>query len=405
MSSCGNTQLRLQRIAPQLRPAGIHGDFSEATVAELLSSYNPDGLTTPDYIHSFQHRGPAVGEVTRFWARSKDAPADPNVRHGVKVETVAGGADACLRPEVYADKMTALLDAQRELQYLSNRRKPLGRTPTPRDPVPVPLRGFGITQEKGDSTQSVLAGYRDVDVLDPVGEQVSRNYNWDAQGIDPTQHRFGHPSESSNGTAVSTMRRESATQLQSKLANDYKSTVAHELGKPRSYGFDDPAEWSAAKRGRVAQPGANGKAASYFQTEQPRVQKVLSSWATTSFSPTKEPEKASADGRLGSATDSTGESADAAEKELLQLSKKQRGLLEDDARAHQLLYPCHYVSMGVGSKYFAGGRDLEGIRQLCHKCDFGLSDTSIDTLFAEMSKDGKCSIEEFKNYARVKGLM
>lgn len=399
MSSCGNTQARLERVAPQLRPAGIHGNFGEATTAELLSSYNPDGRTTPDHIRTFQHRGGDVGESTRPWGRAKDAPVDPNMRHGVKAENTAGGADACLRPEMYADKMTALLDAQRETQYLSNRRKPLGHAPVPEKPVPVPLRGFGVTQPKGDSTQAVLAGYRAVDVLQPAGAQTTRNYNWEAHGIDPAQHRFGRASEPSASSTASALHSDGATQLRSKLASDYDSTVAHELGKPKSYGFDDPAEWDAAKRGRAAQLGASGKAASYFQTEQPRVQEVLSSWAVTNA----EGRRADADGTgvsiaVGSGKGQAGVDADGT-------ALASAGRLKDDVRAHQLLYPCHYVSLGVESKYFAGGRSLEDIRQLCHKCDFGLSDATIDALFAEVGKDGKCSIEEFKNAAQGKGLM
>lgn len=415
MSSYSNTQSRLERIAPQLRPAGIHGNFGEATAAELLSSYNPDGRTTPDHIRAFQHRGAGVDEATRTWAQSKDAPLDPNVRYGVKGQTAAGGADACLRPEMYADKMTTLLDAQRETQYLSHRRRPLGHAPVPEQPIPVPLHGFGVTHEKGDSTQSVLAGYRAVEVIHPVGVQLSRNYDWDVQGIDPTQYRFGRPSENANGSTAAVLRRESATQLRSKLASDYESTVAHELGKPKSYGFDDPAEWDAAKRGRVARTGVNGKASSNFQTEQPTVREVLSSWATATTTTTttavtatatRPADKASGD---GDGTVVSGSERVIVAENAVALTPAapppQRGVLEDNVHANQLLYPCHYVSMGVESKYFAGGRDLEGIRQLCHKCDFGLSDASIDALFAEVSKDGKCSIEEFKNYAREKGLM
>jgi hypothetical protein len=407
MSSYGNTQSRLERVAPQLRPAGIHGNFGEATTAELLSSYNPDGRTTPDRIRAFQHRGAGLGEATRSWGRSKDAPADLNIRHGVKGQSASGGADACLRPEMYADRMTALLDAQRETQYLSNRRKPLGRAPVPEHPVPVPLHGFGVTQEKGESTQSVLAGYRAVDVTHPAGVQVSRNYNWDAHGIDPTQHRFGRPSENSNGSTASALRSESVTQLRSKLVSDYQSTTPHELGKPKSYGFDDPAEWDATKRGRVTQSGSSGKAASNFQTEQPPAREVLSSWATTTADPPSEKDDdTNAPAEADAAVAEEQQQEQQGKQNPTQPSQQQlRGCLADDVRAHQLLYPCHYVSMGVESKYFAGGRGLEDIRQLCHKCDFGLSDASIDALFVEVCKDGKCSIEEFKNYARVKGLM
>ncbi|KAG5464177.1 hypothetical protein LSCM1_00357 [Leishmania martiniquensis] len=408
MSSYANSQARLSRVAPQLRPAGIHGDWTEATVAELLSSYNPDGATTPDHIRSFHHRGCDVGEQRRHWGLAKDALVDPDMRHGVRCKE-ADSADQCLRPEMYADKMTALLDAQRETQYLSHRRKPLGHAPVPKDPVPVPFGGFGIKQKKGDSAQLVLAGYRSVDVLHPPGEQLTRNYDWEGAGIDPTQHRFGKPSDSANGSTASALHTDSATELTSKLAKDHKTTVAKELGKSKSYGFDDPADWDEEKRGRVTKLGATGTAASYFQTEQPTVRELLSSWAQTTQEPgtskaasSKTAPQAlttSADAGLDAVADA---SAATSATNQLPLTRA----LKDDVRAHQLLYPCHYVSLGVKTKYFAGSRPLEDIRRLSHKCGFGLSDADIDSVFALVAKGGStCSIEEFKNAARAHGYM
>lgn len=402
-----NTQARLNRVAPQLRPAGVHGDWTEPTAAELLSSFNPNGAVTPDHIRTFHHRGCDVGESRRHWGFAKDAPVDPEIRHGVKAKA-ADGADACLRPEVYADKMTALLDAQRETQYLSHRRKPLGHAPVPQDPVPVPFGGFGITHTKGDSTQTILAGYRSVDVLHPAGEQLTRNYNWDGPGIDPTQFRFGMPSVNASETTATSMRTGSATQLASKLEADYKSTVARELGKAKSYGFDDPAEWDAQKRGRIIKVGAAGTAASYFQTEQPTVRKLMSGWAqTASESPArKKATSGSAAAAAAAEQQRLATSTDASASRSAAGTVSLSGTLKDDVRAHQLLYPCHFVSLGVESKYFAGGRPLENIRELCHKCEFGMSDADIDTVFALVAKGGStCSIEEFKNTAREKGYM
>ncbi|CAM44108.1 conserved hypothetical protein [Leishmania braziliensis MHOM/BR/75/M2904] len=408
MSTYANSQARLNRVAPQLRPAGVHGDWTEATTAELLSSYNPNGVTTPDHIRSFHHRGYDVGEQRRHWSLAKDASVDPNMRHGVKSKET-GGADACLRPEMYADKMTALLDAQRETQYLSNRRKPLGHAPVPQDPVPVPFGGFGIVQKKGDSTQSVLAGYRSVDVLHPAGEQLTRNYDWEKSGIDPIQHRFGKPSASPNGSTASALCSDSATQLVSKLAKDYQTTVAKELGKSKSYGFDDPAEWDEKKRGRVTKLGATGTAASYFQTEQPTVRELISSWAQTvpgSGTGKAESGKANQQGLTTSADAGVGTNADVSAAAPAASGLPLTGTLKDDIHAHQLLYPCHYVSLGVESKYFAGDRPLEDIRRLSHKCGFGLSDASIDAVFTLVAKGGSaCSIEEFKNAARANGYM
>ncbi|GET93418.1 hypothetical protein, conserved [Leishmania tarentolae] len=408
MSTYANSQARLNRVAPQLRPAGIHGDWTEATTAELLSSYNPNGVTTPDHIRSFHHRGLDVGEQRRHWGSAKDAPVDPDMRHGVKGKET-GGADACLRPEMYADKMTALLDAQRETQYLSNRRKPLGHAPVPRDPVPVPFCGFGVTQKKGDSTQSVMAGYRSVDVLHPVGEQLTRNYDWESAGIDPTQYRFGKRSTSSDGTTATALCSDSATQLTSKVAKDYGTIVAKELGQSKNYGFDDPTEWDEEKRGTVTKFGTTGTTASYFQTEQPTVRELLSSWAqTASGSTTNKAASGKADqqGLSDSANATEADKADTSVAAPVVSGLSLAGPLKDDVHAHQLLYPCHYVSLGVESKYFAGGRPVEDIRQLCHKCDFGISDADIDTVFALVAKGGStCSIEEFKNAARAKGYM
>ncbi|KAG5465647.1 hypothetical protein CUR178_00357 [Leishmania enriettii] len=408
MSTYADTQARLNRVAPQLRPAGVHGDWTEATVAELLSSYKHDGATTPDHIRSFHHRGCDVGEQRRHWGLAKDAPVDPNMRHGVRCKET-DGADRCLRPEMYADKMTALLDAQRETQYLSHRRKPLGHAPEPKDPVPVPFGGFGITQKKGDSTQLVLAGYRAVDVLHPSGEQLTRNYDWEGSGIDPTQHRFGKPSDGANGSTAAALRTDAATQLTSKLAKDYKTTVAKELGKSKSYGFDDPAEWDEEKRGRVTKLGTTGTAASHFQTEQPTVRELMSSWAQTASGPGTDKaasRKAAQQGLTSSADAGATAMADAAADASATDQLPLTGAHDDDVRAHQLLYPCHYVSLGVKTKYFAGGRPLGDIRRLSHKCGFGLSDAEIDAVFALVTKDGStCSIEEFKNAARANGYM
>ncbi|KAG5490220.1 hypothetical protein JKF63_00339 [Porcisia hertigi] len=408
MSFHPNTQARLNRIAPQLRPAGVHGDLTEPTVGEVLSSYNPDGVTTPVHIRSFHHRGYDVGEQRRHWGLAKDAPVDPQMRHGVKRKE-EDGADGCLRPEMYANKMTALLDAERETHYLSSRRKPLGHAPVPQDPVPVPFGGFGISQKKDESIQSLLAGYRVVEVLHPAGEQLTRNYDWESAGIDPTQHRFGKPSAKVDSSMASALRSAPATQLVSKLAKDYKTTVAKELSKSKSYGFDDPAEWDEKKRGHITKIGATGTASSHFQTEQPSVRELMLSWAETapgSGTDKAASVKASQQGLSSSADAQVAAKSEAPADPSAASSMSLARTLNDDVHSHQLIYPCHYVTLGVESKYFAGGRSLEDIRRLSHKCGFGLSDAAIDTVFSLVAKGGStCSIEEFKNEARAKGYM
>lgn len=396
-----STRDRLNRVAPQLRPAGVHGDDSEVKTAELLSTYNPDGLRTPDHIRSFQHRGCAVDEASRHWGYAKDPKRDPTVRYGVRGNR-SGGMEECLRPALYADKATTLIEAQREARYRSNVLKPLGHGPAPRDPIPVPFSGFGVTQPKGESVASTLSGFRNVDVLHPAEEQLSRGYDWSRHGIDPVQHRFGVKTEGRNGSTSALLEMPPTTLLSSKLYSDYKKTVSDDPTRPKSYGFDNPADWDAKKRGFTTVKGATGTAASHFQTEQPSIRELLSTWAEAPAPAAPPPEKVDAKGVTLTGSSLPNFSSGGSLK-----SKTLRGYedLSDEARVPQLLYPCHYVSLGVASKYFAGGRSLENVRELCHKCDFGLSDAQIDSLFAELNTDGACGIEEFKNHARAKGLM
>lgn len=415
MSVYFDTATRLARVAPQLRPAGVGGNYAQGSVRELTSSYRPEGCSTPDKLKLFGHRGPELGEPRRNHVAAADfaaAPADDATRHGVTRRGEGGSADECLRPGLFEDKMLSLEAEQREKNYASARLRPLGRGPLTDEPVPVPLHGFGLASKKGESTASTLSAMRDVDVVRPAGAQTDRGYDWQSVGIDPTERRFGGVVAATGESAAACMggagRR---TLLVPKIGCEFNGTVQYEVGKPRSHGFDNPADWDASKRrsGALRATASNG-----FQVEQPTIKDLLSAWAA----PHGSEEGTENGGRSGKGgnSDGTGSSLSGSGKgntlreTVRTVTRGGRGVdalaaMEDEATVAQLVHPSHYVSIGVQSRYFAGGRDLEETRALATKVGFGMTDAQVDEVFAANAVGGKCGIEQFKNAAFAKGYM
>ncbi|CAD2212854.1 flagella associated protein [Angomonas deanei] len=295
----------------------------------------------------------------------------------------------------------------REKNYKSSQQRPLGRGPLSANPVETPHEGFGVPTAKSESAKATMNAMRDVDVVHPAGQQLNRNYDWESKGVNPTQHRFGAHSDKGQ-SAQEALATSGETQLIPRIMKDYDSISKAELGKSKPYGFDNPEEWDP-------------KAVSRKQkTPEPSVDQLLSSW-------TVDPNRAGEDVTL----DATGSSRarmlqNRKAEDNRQISSKfsgqggmgvtytedahgrtviQTDVMGDEATAPQLVNPSHYVSLGVQSKYFAGGRDLEGIRALCHKCGFGMSDGQIDEVFNANAKNGLCGIEQFKNAATAKGYI
>lgn len=399
---------RSARVAPQIRPAGIVGDYTKSNARDLTSSYCPEACATPDGIRKFHHRGANVGEPQRHWGSAADEAVDSDVRYGVKSKA-CGGIDECMRPGMYSDKMSSLVGEQCEKNSVSERKRPLGRGPVPLYPVSVPLDGFGAPSKKGESTASTMGAMRDVDVRFPAGAQTDRGYDWQAAGMDPTQHCFGLPS--AKGCSLQeTLAGSKDTVLLPRIVADYKSTVDYEIGKPRRYGFDDPADWDESKRrtgGHTKPCAANG-----FQAEQSTVKDLLSSWAVDLNDKEVEGE---GDGDMANSRRSDTHLNGSAGGDGLRVTVntvtrggrdvKALATMEDEASVQQLVHPCHYVSLGVQSAYFAGGRDVESVRALAHKCGFAMTDQQIDEVFEANAVDGLCGIEQFKNAAFARGYM
>lgn len=413
-TALSDTARRLQRVAPQIRPAGVAGDYTEATVADLTSSFNPSGRCTPDLVKSFHHRGADVGTASRHWATANDAAADPGACYGVKSGNTQG-MEECMRPGLYADRVAVLMDEQREKHYLSEVRRPLGRGPTPRDPVATPFQGFGVTTVKSDSTKACMSCWADARERHPAGEQTDRDYDWDRAGIDPTQFRFGvHTAMQAGSTAAATMRQDHDTQLMPKIVQDYKSTLEAPLGKTRSYGFDDPAEWDNHKRGTRGKGNNAQEGSDSVVDGKLTVRELLSSWANRPNTGANASSSARNDlgvQRTLSSTGSGGHEKPWAQSGKASTDRSGRTVvtldeLDDDVTAQQLVHPCHYVSLGVQSKYFAGGRDREDVRALAQKCGFGMTDAQVNEVFAACAaEDGRCGIEQFKNEAIARGYL
>ncbi|RNF09505.1 flagella associated protein [Trypanosoma rangeli] len=406
-NTLGGSRLR-RHIAPQIRTAGLVVPRDCGTVAQLLSDYYLSGSVTPDLIKSHR-RGGEVGRTSRHYGRARDPPVDESIRHGLKND-VSETAFLCLQPDT--NRLSALMNEQLEHMYLSSVRRPLGHAPVPPYEVVVPRDGFGIPSDPSESVERVMYSGKDVDVLHPVGERKDRGYNWESVGIDPTQHRFGKTFAKDAMTSADVMRENClVSNVFPKFVKDHRMVGKVELGKPRSYGFDNStfkatAEKRAVRRSRRGD-GDNARA-------------LLSSWArhpATLQALEKQGDRAATseagliEGATTTTGDNGGEGSVRRSRFACTFDSKQSGRsvalteLEDEARVPHLLYPCHYVQLGVKSEYFAGGRPLEEIRRLCRKVDFGLNDSQIDEVFASIAQDGLCGIEQFKNKAAAMGYL
>ncbi|EAN97337.1 hypothetical protein C3747_85g217 [Trypanosoma cruzi] len=416
-NTIGGTRPR-RHIAPQIRTAGRVVGRDCGTVAQLTSNYYSSGRVTPDLI-KFHRRGGEVGRTYRHYGIARDPPVDESIRHGIKND-VSESALLCLQPDT--NHLSALMNEQLERRYLSSIRRPLGRAPAPPYEVRVPRDGFGVRSDPSESVKRVMYGGKDVDVLHPVGERKDRGYDWESIGIDPTQHRFGATFAKDAITAADVMceNRPISTAFP-KLVKDHKTAVKTELGRPRTYGFDNSAfEEKAEKLAVRRSRRGDGDAA----------RELLSSWAQHPATVQAREEQsaraaASKTGLMGDGTKNTtttttnntdSDGIDGGSGRFRSRftstfgSKRADGLvalteLKDEARVPHLLYPSHYVQLGVKSEYFAGGRPLEDIRRISKQVDFGLTDSQIDDVFASIAQDGVCGIEQFKNKAVAMGYL
>ncbi|ESL06336.1 hypothetical protein TRSC58_05992 [Trypanosoma rangeli SC58] len=406
-NTLGGTRPR-RHIAPQIRTAGLVVGRDCGTVSQLMSDYYLSGCVTPDLIKSHR-RGGEVGRTYRHYGLARDPPVDESIRHGVKND-VSESAFLCLQPGT--NRLSALMNEQLERMYLSSIRRPLGHAPVPPYEVPVPRDGFGVSSDPSESVKRVMYGGKDVDVLHPVGERKDRGYNWESTGIDPTQHRFGKTLAKEAMTSADVMRENCPiSNVFPKLVKDHRTAVKVELGKPRSYGFDNSAFEATAEKRAVRRSrrgdGDNARA-------------LLSSWARhpATLQALEEQGNRAAASEVGLIEDATtttgdngGDGGGRRSRFACTFGSKQSGRsvalteLDDEARVPHVLYPCHYVQLGVKSEYFAGGRPLEEIRRLCKKVDLGLNDGQIDEVFASIAQDGLCGIEQFKNKAAAMGYL
>eukprot|EP00796_Vickermania_ingenoplastis_P008212 gene8212-5737_t len=415
------TTEKLKRVAPQIRPAGLILDFDRPGVRELTSSYNPSGCKTPPGITKFHHRGPEVDAVGRHWGLARDPLHDREARYGMP-NPPSEDVDTCMRPAVYADKMSTFIGEAREKKSRDNTLKPLGRVPDAKFPIETPPKGFGITVPRVDTSKSIMNCWKDTDPMHPAGEQLCRGYDWEEKGINVQKHRFGVPSAQSDHTE-DCFRDPVETNIVRKTVTDYNSTVRTEVGKPKVYGFDNPEEWECNVNGTRVKP-QKATAENFFQLERPSMKELLTSWAVgTSDQADALPDDLEHYGRrrrkggpIRSRPDNKlySDRPDVLQRvqaegsmETSAFGRKYLTLdkMDDDATVQQLVHPCHYVTLGVQSQYFAGGRDLENVRALAKKCDFGLTDAQIDEVFNETAKNGLCGIEQFKNAAVAKGYI
>ncbi|CCD17652.1 unnamed protein product [Trypanosoma congolense IL3000] len=401
-NSLGGTRTRLH-VAPQIVPAGYRDKSCDESMKTITSGYS-SGRTTPELQRIYQRYG-EVGRTRRHYGRARDPPLDESIRHGARTE-VGEGARRCLQPET-GGRMMALMEQQLENAYLSNVRRPLGTLPAAPYQIKVPHCGFGIPTEKSESVKTLLYAGRDVDVLHPVGERKRYGYNWESTGINPTQHRFGY-SEGRGDVTVKDVMTETnlVTKLLPKLMTDMRMLTRREVGKGLPFAGNNVYFEETLKNRQMLRS---------CKAEGDQVRELLSSWMhhpNPRHPPSTKPEGTTvSEGALETANGDTAAN-DALRSRFLCTFREgatnappDATKLDDNVRAHHLLYPCHYVNMGVSSSYFAGGCTLEDVRQLCRKIGMNLTDNQMEEVFGIVAVDGTCGIEQFKNKAVEMGYL
>ncbi|CBH18015.1 hypothetical protein, conserved [Trypanosoma brucei gambiense DAL972] len=401
----GGSRSRLH-IAPQIIPAGRQGSRDGTTVRELTSNHYSSGRVTPELQRTY-HRFGEVGCTRHHYGRARDPPIDETFRHGIRTEA-GEGARGCLQPET-GGRMMALMEQQLERAYLSNVRRPLGKVPAAMYDVQVPHSGFGIPSEKSESVKTLLYAGRDSGTVHPVGECKNRGYDWERAGINPMHHRFGWCEQRGEATAGEVMcETKLVTRLLPKVVTDVRKLTKQEVGKglPPPWDtkyFDDTLESRTIRR--------NGRG------EGDAVRQLLSSWMHHPFPPKRQLVAEEEDASLKGTGSLEGSRKEGLEKDALRsrfLCTYRRGgrynsadhtRLDDDVRAPHVLYPCHYVQMGVNSSRFAGGCTLENVRDLCKSVGMDLAENQMQEVFNHVAVDGVCGIEQFKNKAVEMGYL
>ncbi|KAG8348814.1 hypothetical protein ERJ75_001362500 [Trypanosoma vivax] len=400
----GGTRPR-RHIAPQLVAAGLPIRLNDGTVAELTSNYCGTGRSTPEIQRLYRRHG-EVGRTYRHYGRARDPPVDESIRFGLS--SVPGqGARGCLHPGT-GDRMMALMEEQLEHAYLSNIRRPLGCAPKALYDVPVPRSGFGVSTNRSDSVKSILYAGRDVDVLHPVDVRKDWGFDWERTGIDPTQHRFGKCDPHSEVTSRDVMcENRLKAKLLPKMVTDMKRISGSEIGRGRlPMGNYEKFAEAMEKRSVRRTCAGDGDAA----------RELLSSWAEhpstvrareeTRLANTTDPGREAAREWTNTTPVNTVRSKVRCIFDECGRNASCKGVkLDDDVRVPHLLYPCHYVKLGVNSSSFAGGRSLEDVRSLCRKINMGLNDKQIEEVFGLIAIDDRCGIEQFKNKAVEMGYL
>lgn len=394
---------------PQVRPAGIAGirEHGVFTFGERPP--------TPDSIKPFRKSAmTTVGRTIHHFGTRNDALPDENFRYGKKGDydiTV----EECLRP-VVVDKMGALAAEHAEQRYLSSKREPLGKTPGCPYGLPDHLErnGFGMPTRNSENAKNVIysCGDREAPELHPAGAQRNRRYDWANAGIDPTKHRFGVQGKPTgkDDTRDLIAPREPQTVLLPRITRDVQSLTQFEVGKPRNLGLGVPTtvDASSAPAGKlVKSDGSNVRTlmSSHGTGDDTAYERSVGKIAcrSSTLRKLKEEDKLA----TGSLNSGRTFGAPTVREDLPRpLFRKVTNSTNygDDVGAGALIYPNRYISKGIDEKYFTEEYDLEGIKAIAVKCDFGLSDKDIAKVFNACQKNGTTSVEMFKDTCYDMGL-
>jgi len=275
-------------VFKQLPAAGLTHKIDGESTAQCIK-YETDTRNqrppTPEkiqkYRRSFQHQPGVRFSSTGYVGLESGLPQ----HHRYGVTTSKGDRVGDCFDQVPATELQDFLNTQSESIYASNVKEPLGSTFSRGHVLPEVVTEeqfrFGTTTKTSESAKNLIyynesipdrraysltnqpAPVPDssVNIERDITRQIDRQYDWQAAGIDPANHRFGRVQAVENDGVADALRRDDETRIASKRLQQVRSVTHDRLGKSRElrgvlrnfgedfvYGRNNvPDEWGAKK--------------------------------------------------------------------------------------------------------------------------------------------------------------
>ena len=391
--------------APMLRPAGkVFETPSGGIMAELQHQSRPP---TPDHVKPFRKSFTAsVGNSGRHFGYRNDPLPAEETRFGRRNE-YDSSTEACLNPTANSDKLNKLAAEKAEKSYLSSKREPLGKSAATNYSVPDKLlrEGFGDASKSSENAKSVIYScpQKESPLLHEPGAQRSRKYDWAKAKLDPTSFRFGCNTSGNGINTKELFTPPVSTKILPKIVNEHQSVTQPSLSKTKNFGFGDRAQTADFMYGKsVAIDPLNAKmliagAGAPLDTDD-TLGRPLCKSATLRHYREQDQKKSDPNRVFGVPTVRN----DIPRPKHVKVTNGNN--YGDDVGTSSLLYPNRYVANGIEEGLFTRPMTLEQLKGISERCNFGLDESAIQKAFKKAAKDGKASVDTFREAVFDLGL-